>query len=596
MATYYTAWADDTETTFGVEHHITDLDVFAFELVQGEGEFAELRLDILNPRIGLLHASRKQWIWFAHYDDVSTTTALFFGRLLAIPQDLHKEVVRLTFLARPGDYDTLKRALADTLKVLPYYDIMFFAEDSRADPDTALEARHEMWHIDRTSHAVTTSNITTGEDGTLSLGTGIFYDSLSVSHNTIPLSTVRVTADVNWNQAARKSVNITSKFGSIPTLTGFGLFKDWPKPGVQIGQHWEIASTWNGAAPLRWETDQVDSIDGPEKIYLGQVMEVWGSPAALYLSTARLIILSGWTMRPTMTVRFDVQRDYGEKLTFDLSADTQPMAADLGDDDILDISFAGDADVEADDDGSGGLIAPIRDLASRRYFPSPRGSDSIKFLILAARAKLLFRARAVHATFETPIENGFNLSLRHDCSIDDDRLPGGSLTGKVISYVMSLNGDTGESLCSITVACTVGNAGTVSTSNGVESYVDTGYVEASYQWMNGETLSVLADEVHYTNLDDWEPDDDGIDLTRVTADQAVTSLIVNNPGQVQGAALRAGKKGRTGLSVREYLKQNYTQICLKLHEFDQGPFDSEINLTVSELKVPKTINLASDAT
>jgi hypothetical protein len=49
--------------------------------------------------------------------------------------------VTLNFIARPADYDAQKLALAETLKVAPWWDPMWIRADSRDDPDTVLEAR-----------------------------------------------------------------------------------------------------------------------------------------------------------------------------------------------------------------------------------------------------------------------------------------------------------------------------------------------------------------------------------------------------------------------------------------------------------------------
>jgi hypothetical protein len=79
------AWVDPTETTF-VEavHAREDEDVFAFELSQSEGDFAQLSITLRNPRAGFLRPDRKQWAWFsARMPDLSVVP-LFFGRLIRV--------------------------------------------------------------------------------------------------------------------------------------------------------------------------------------------------------------------------------------------------------------------------------------------------------------------------------------------------------------------------------------------------------------------------------------------------------------------------------------------------------------------------------
>lgn len=108
---------------------------------------------IKNPRIGLLAPARRTWAWLSHGG-----APLFFGRLVGVPSNINLNAVTLDFIGRPVDYAAQKAALAASLRVLPYYDPVFITPDAQTDPDTVLEARLAMWHIDRTTLAVTTSH------------------------------------------------------------------------------------------------------------------------------------------------------------------------------------------------------------------------------------------------------------------------------------------------------------------------------------------------------------------------------------------------------------------------------------------------------
>ena len=112
--TFHFAWAGADEISFGPEHQVEDEEVFAFTLEHSEGDFATLAIDIRNPRRQYLAEGADLWMWLSE-----DGTPLFFGRLVAVPEDLHAEIVRLNFIARPTGYDVAKRALADTLRVRP---------------------------------------------------------------------------------------------------------------------------------------------------------------------------------------------------------------------------------------------------------------------------------------------------------------------------------------------------------------------------------------------------------------------------------------------------------------------------------------------
>jgi hypothetical protein len=269
---YYFAFVDSTETTFGGEHVRNDLSVFSFKLTHGEGAFAQLDVEVANPGIGLLAPGRKYWLWFSvdrdgdYVTEMSTESEpsergvepLFFGRLLGYPADVQGETVTLTFVARPADYAVQQAIVAETKKVAPYWDSIWFDPKDASKPDLVLESRPEMWHIDRVTHEVSTSNIITGEDGTLLFGEAdTFYDGLRVTVNQTPVRRVELTAAVAWeqigiNQSGLDFAPIIGKASraagaalgangnTIGSYTGPGLQEDWPKAGQSFGGGWMV--------------------------------------------------------------------------------------------------------------------------------------------------------------------------------------------------------------------------------------------------------------------------------------------------------------------------------------------------------------------
>jgi hypothetical protein len=91
------------------------------------------------------------------------------------------------------------------------------------------------------------------------------------------------------------------------------------------------------------------------------------------------------------------------------------------------------------------------------YFPSDRGKQSIENMICRARAKLRKRARAVEVSFDTRFEVAAQLSCRMSGNVNDARLPGGTVQGKVIGYKLEVHGDTGEVKGNVTLGCSIGN-------------------------------------------------------------------------------------------------------------------------------------------
>lgn len=271
---FFLAWVDASETVFLPVHVREDDDVFAFELAQDEGDFATLRLDVRNPRVGLLSPGRKTWAWLSWdraYDPESPVpidvVPLFFGRLVGVPTNIFAELVTLEFIARPSDYTTRKEAAAQALRTLPYFDPVWIAEDKRADPDVVLEARPQLWHIDRTTHAVSPSHILVGEDGIEDFSESQIFAGggvVNLQLNNVPLRSVRIDAKCSWTQRGIATVNLgeyiarvyprdPTMFGTLPSgcivsFTHEGLVSNWPKDDAAIGDGWRVVR--GGASPL----------------------------------------------------------------------------------------------------------------------------------------------------------------------------------------------------------------------------------------------------------------------------------------------------------------------------------------------------------
>ena len=190
---------------------------------------------------------------------------LFFGRLVGIPTSLFEDICTLDFIARPSDYVAQKDALAESLRVLPYYDPIFISKDRRTDPDVVLEGYSALYHTDRFAGAISISDVLTGEDGTIAFGENeVVADSVTLNLNNIPLRSVTMEATVPWDQTNQGSVDLTEYIYSnwpnqeagkryISTYTPDGIVSGWPdlNGGTQVGNGWEGAA---GACSIELST------------------------------------------------------------------------------------------------------------------------------------------------------------------------------------------------------------------------------------------------------------------------------------------------------------------------------------------------------
>ena len=365
--TFY--WANENETTFNPSTmNVFDEDIFSFSLQHDEGQIPTLDVIVKNPRIGLLAPGRKVWAWLGWQSDAADANyhgalvPLFFGVLVGVPTSLFQEKVTLQFIARSPQYIRNKQALAETMKVSPFYDPIFIETSKRDDPDTILEAWSALWHIDRTSLEITASDILVGEDGNVEYDEDhAFYDSVSLQLGQPPLDNIRVEASVNWTQR-------TSGFFTVPQVnmssyTGDSIISDWPKPGAGIGGGYKCessfvtdtyfieqtpnttySSTWTNSDPNPGQCSNASSSyqsSGPallapdplqnvltEYFRTGLCFPDSDPPQNIPMELSSSgVIIPLWNVGLDMTIRYDASRQFSEILSFDMLANVQGILA-----------------------------------------------------------------------------------------------------------------------------------------------------------------------------------------------------------------------------------------------------------------------------
>lgn len=653
----------------------SDNDILSFNIKHLEGDFATMTIETRNPHVGVLAEGRSLFATLS-WDSGAGVIDLFSGLLVGIPKKFDREVIELEFVARSDDFLDQKAALAETLKVRPFYDPIFVDPQKLDEVDHVLEARPQLWHIDRVTGLVTVSDIIQGEDGTLDLGDQIFDDSLDISYTSPPASAVHCKCDLSWKQAGKGSVDLSSAIvdafseggslldGYISTYTGGGLMTSWPKTGHSIGGGWKVGlsycqraenfeTNWvqirtttggfdtnvdQGANAIQYKTDLKDDSfdplgvkdalddiigDDPGWVDPQSVPSVQngctntnGYSAGYGAATQILLNASGsgefvggksvvgfnlWTLKAEMWADYDVQRSRKETVEFTISADVQPVLSPRikattppkNKDEIIEVTLSSSqVDQPVDPDGA----IPIGDVRRNSYMKTDRGHQTLEYLITYCRARLLSRARCMRVSFECPFALVADLTLRQSVSITDPRLPGGGAFGKVTGLELSLSGDDGSPKAKVTMACTIGRGQSLTTVagallTGTETYA-TGYtVPGTYSVATGGATDLASGDIRYADYGDTVLADDGVNFFNILASQVIMSLVVLNGCRKQEYLLTNVVYDDTNSAIAT-LNDNCTKVALALRPLTTSDaFESQFNITVSDLMVPKTIDL-----
>lgn len=615
---FYFAWIDEDEPFDPDVHNRDDEDVFAFSIQQTEGDFATLTLDVRNPRIGLLNSDRKVWCYFSFDDGSGSIVNMFKGRLVGIPSNIFETVVTFTFIARPSNYAAQKHALANTLRVLPYWDPILLSPDSWQDDDTVLEGRSALWNVDRATHAISITDVLVPEDGVLEFQpTDFFYDGMSMTLQESPLRSCTVTATFPWKNSGSGSLALgpmiisnwpgrEPKYGLIWTFTMQGLVSGWPKAGASIGSGWSVIAgsltdvTFLNVQELtgiKLDLFDATSIPGPigknSIIFPARykIKQYGGVDGASLDETIEVAVaLANWAI-PVFTVAYSASRDYSQVLQFTLSTDTQDIITDTGGDDVISISLTSNPLTDIGYNG-GTAISP----SARTFLDTPRGRLAVEHCILVARANLCIKSRAVQTSFETLFKTGAAVSCRKGCLIHDPRIPGGAAQGKITAYKLSLDGSTGAALANITIASAVGYGGAHTTSAGTPSWVEAAWVGPDWQQYDQVVNLTGTSDITY-EMPPTATFDDGVDLSRnLTRATAIKSFTITNGPQVQSAVLNAASKSLVDSAAVNAMLQNLgTTISLSLTPLETGPFSGGVAPTLSKLIIPQQIDLEADS-
>jgi hypothetical protein len=520
------AWVDPEETTFGPEHMRCDEQIVRFNRELAENSFGKVMIDIRNPREGPLAPGRKVWAWLA-WDSGAGVKELLFGQLVAVPTNLLNEVITFVLIARPRDWVDQRDALADSLRILPYYDEIFVDAAYQDDPDVVLDGYSAVYHAHHTTHVVTISDFLVGEAGLITFDESkVVRPSVNISVDRAPLRAVTVNGEIPWTQQSSAVINFGTKHFS--SYTGESLLSGWPKTGDSLAGGYYVISasaiddtglgsiepiSWNVTYTNRQEKHRDgdlmsfnETFSGPSNYgpkggtTLSEYSEgvvgdpATGTPASFSFHRTALAV-PRWGVTTTLVLGVDANRDRKENVSLTVTSDLQAVLQDPDDESTVETIDLPAVDVAKECDTSG---AVIEDTSRSEYISTDRGLQSIEYMIMRARAKLILGSRVVKVKWDCSFADAVDVTTRHNARIFDPRLPGGEAVGKVISTSLRRDGGSGEFRGTIEIACAVGHGNAITTSAGTPDYVDADALDPGIQTYTGQVVAAASGDVGFS--------------------------------------------------------------------------------------------------
>jgi hypothetical protein len=494
---FYFCWVGEN-VSFDEERHVReDMPVFSFEIGQQESKLPWMRLRVGNPRCGLNHFSQKN-AFLSCRKKTGEIELLFKGTLICVAQKTEGESVELFFTAQPQDMNEKLEMLHQELKQTNLWDSLFVDPENKNDPSESLEARTQLFHWSRTTGELNLSDLLQGKK-ILQLKGNFYKDSLDVRLSEMPLQGVKVRLKVSWTQRFQGISDLTyllrSRFsgGLVNTLTGEDLEAKWWRTGEKLGR----SGYWIDHSELR---EVNPSYTGALNIYPATSVKVWASPhdpvfgkenaprqVRLKRSWYYSKLLLGWRYKQKRT----------EYAQFFLGQKTQSLGTPLSKTRTLNISLKGlnfpcehdewqpfvrytsgfhvvweneiyrciephrsrarfDEDEKAYWEHLGSAPEGLDHVPHASFFVTKRGHQAVAHALEIAKSHLAASARAVEVRFCAPLEDLMRITCDHTVVVEDPRLPGEGVQGKVTSYTLIGDGSKGIFRGEVVLGCCVG--------------------------------------------------------------------------------------------------------------------------------------------
>jgi hypothetical protein len=317
-----------------------------------------------------------------------------------------------------------------------------------------------------------------------------------------------------------------------------------------------------------------------------------------------------------MEIGIEVEQNRTETIHVRVLADVQPILTEATE---TENNIKEKLSMQASDVVAEGAATPSDGV----YFPTVRGLQSLQYLLMVARAHLLVRSRVVKVSWNCRFSRVVGMSCRKNASIEDSRLPGGAVLGKVVAYEMTGIGDSGEFLGNVTINSAIGHGNSIVLADGTPDYVNVGYLQPGYQHYSGTLVAATTNDMSFAPL---AYVDAGIQLP-ISKDQILVRHEWNDAGQAAAAQAAmtsaiqstrqlglftgeneslsgpspeliayAAAQANMFSGVDQAIRDTPAWLEIELKPVQNISTDVEYDATVSPLVIPMQINLSAAST
>tara|TARA_R110002074_G_scaffold125024_1_gene261867 strand:- start:17005 stop:18663 length:1659 start_codon:yes stop_codon:yes gene_type:complete len=467
---WFFAYLGDNEDFDPVAHAVEDEIIFGASIGHGEGEFSVAKIEVEAKSASYISLGRRAAI--AVEPTGGPVTLLFIGNITSAPRAIEGEYVELEILSRMEDWEAAQAALIDAIAETPgSFDPLFADVQALRDPAEVLSGVGGFVNWDRKTGAPSLSMLDSGPR-TLTFNR-VDRDSVSLDVEAPPLKQVDIVVQASWSQDASVESQVVWDHGPAFSVIAHEALADaWPPEGVDIGGGWAVKESVLQLNQPRFQSlgeisGQYDSAiySGDVPVYTAQIARVLlrNSRAQARSEIARVRVaadVQNLIEPATEEISVSLQRLVGEGDTVEPWQPTSSYT--LGD-----IVFYSGALYECLEDHDAGLyfdesvwtlLPDFQGRIGTSFFETDRGQQALDYAIERAIARLRYRARAVRVSFDVPLEDAIDISLDDMATFSDPRLPGGTVTGKVISY--NLFFDNGDAWATVEIGVSVGMGST----------------------------------------------------------------------------------------------------------------------------------------